>query len=101
MYISRMITKSMQLNSKVRLVVFDPDSGVVQKLRRQLSLRIPKFQQERVIRVSGDCAETLPDFLSGKLREASKKEQKAATLKACAKRPIASSADKDPNNGIE
>jgi NAD-dependent SIR2 family protein deacetylase len=101
MYISRMLTKSMQLNSKVRVVVFDPDYGVVQKLRRQLSLRIPKFQEERVIRVSGDCATTLPDFLSGRLKEASKKEHKPVISKSRQKTSAASNADKIPNHGIE
>jgi len=71
MYISRMLTKSMQLNPAVCMVVFDPDYCVVDKLRRQLSLRIPQFQPKRVIRVAGDCAVTLPDFLRGKLREPS------------------------------
>jgi len=55
-----MLTKSMQRNPKVRVVVFDPDVDVVQKLRRQLTLRIPHFDSKRVIRVSGDCAATLP-----------------------------------------
>jgi len=101
MYISRMLTKSMQLNSKVRIVVFDPDYGVVQKLRRQLSLRIPNFQQERVIRVSGDCAETLPDFLSGKLRQAPKKGKTSIASKSRKKKSAESNADKIPNHGIE
>ena len=68
MYISRMITKSMQLNSRVKAIVFDPDYSVAQKLRRQLTLRIPDFDPKRVIRVSGDCAITLPDFLAGTFR---------------------------------
>jgi len=73
MYISRMLTKSMQLNPKVRAVVFDPDYDVAQKLRRQLSLRVPDFDEKRVIHVHGDCASTLPQFLEGKLSDSSTK----------------------------
>lgn len=67
MYIYRMLTKSMQLNPRARFVIFDPDVGVVRKLRRQLSLRIPNFQREQVIHVAGDCAVTIPSFLAGDL----------------------------------
>jgi NAD-dependent SIR2 family protein deacetylase len=76
MYISRMLTKSLQLNPKVRTIIFDPDLRVAQKLRLQLTLRIPNFDPKRVIRVGGDCATTLPDFLDGKLRVASAKSSK-------------------------
>ena len=67
MYISRMLIKSLQRNLSVRVVVFDPDISVGEKLKRQLSLRIPNFDLQRVIQVSGDCSKTLPDFLEGKL----------------------------------
>ena len=69
MYISRMLTKSMRRNPEFRAVVFDPDYGVAEKLRRQLSLRIDDFDQQRVIRAVGDCASLLPEFLEGRLRQ--------------------------------
>ncbi len=68
MYISRMLTKSMQKNN-VKIVIFDPDYGVVKKLRQQLSLRIPNFDTKRVIHFAGDCSITLPEFLEGKYKE--------------------------------
>lgn len=68
MYISRMLTKSMQINKNAKIVLFDPDYLVAKKLRNQLSLRITDFDKKRVIRVPGDCATTLPEFLEGKLR---------------------------------
>jgi len=68
MYISRMLTKSMQNNKNMKIVVFDPDPDIAEKLRRQLSLRISNFDQKRVIRVQGDCARTLPEFLKGTLK---------------------------------
>lgn len=64
-YISRMLTKSVQTSNLVKIVVFDPDYSVAQKLRRQLSLRIADFDENRVISVVGDCASTLPRFLEG------------------------------------
>lgn len=68
MYISRMLTKSMQNNKNMKIVVFDPDTNVAEKLRRQLSLRISNFVKKRVISVPGDCAKTLPEFLKGTLK---------------------------------
>jgi len=64
LYLSRMISKSMQMSQTVKLLVFDPDPAVSDKVIRQLSLRIPNFQPDRVSWIPGDCAETLPKFLS-------------------------------------
>lgn len=68
--------------------MFDPDYGVVQKLRRQLALRIPDFKQQRVIRVSGDCASTLPDFLDGKLMETTDRSKKSRVDKKRVKKAV-------------
>jgi hypothetical protein len=68
LYISRMLTKPLQSSKDVKVVVFDPDYGVVDRLRRQMSLRISSFQPDRILRVAGDCSQMLPAFLSGKLR---------------------------------
>lgn len=68
MYISRMLTKSMQIDNKTKIILFDPDYNVVKKLRRQLSLRISNFDEKRVIYIQGDCSITLPMFLEGKLK---------------------------------
>jgi len=80
LYISRMITKAMQVSSNRRIVVFDPDRTVSQKLRRQLSLRITNFYAKRVIMVVGDCAKNLPLFFEGRLLDSKSmqttKEQK-------------------------
>lgn len=68
MYISRMLTKSMQNNKNMKIIIFDPNTNVAEKLRRQLSLRISNFDKKRVISVRGDCSETLPKFLKGTLK---------------------------------
>lgn len=47
------------------MVIFDPDQGVVEKARRKFSVRIPNFDESRILSVLGDCAETLPKFLAG------------------------------------
>lgn len=67
-YISRMLTKSMQNNKDLKIILFDPDITIAEKLRNQLSLRVSDFDKKRVIRVPGDCATTLPDFLRGMLK---------------------------------
>ena len=58
----------MQNNKNMNIIVFDPDTNVAEKLRRQLSLRISNFDKKRVISVRGDCSETLPEFLNGTLK---------------------------------
>lgn len=72
LYISRMITKAMQMSGTRKLILFDPDRSVVQKLRRQLSLRIKDFDATRIIRVTGDCSKYLPLFLTGQLPQEEK-----------------------------
>lgn len=92
MYISRMLTKSMQRNEKVRVIVFDPDFDVVQKLRRQLSLRITDFDQGRIIQVHGDCSITLPKFLSGEYKDAPSAKNNSTEIKRKSKKVTAASA---------
>jgi len=72
LYISRMISKAMQMSSTKKLILIDPDRSIVQKLRRQLSLRIKDFDATRVIRVTGDCSKYLPLFLTGQLPQEEK-----------------------------
>lgn len=67
LYIYRMVSKAMQASKNARLLIFDPDRAIVQKVRRKFSNQIPQFDASRIIRVAGDCAATLPEFLSGEL----------------------------------
>jgi len=68
-YISRMLSKSMQLSSSQRLIIVDPSATVVERLRRKFKTSIPNFNEYRIAKISGDCAELLPQFLRGALRE--------------------------------
>ena len=83
-YISRMLSKAMQASEKNRLVVFDPDAEVVEKVHRKFSLRIPAFDKNRILGVRGDCAKELPAFLSGKLytKQKPKKSRRGNAKKA-------------------
>lgn len=67
LYISRMLSKSMQLSDKQKLVVIDPNRDVVEKVRRKYEAIIPDFDRDRIMRIGGDCAEELPKFLGGHL----------------------------------
>lgn len=64
-YISRMISKSMQTSPAQKLLVVDPDDRVVKRVRRKFKASIPNFDPTRIIRVVGDCAKVLPRFLEG------------------------------------
>jgi len=72
LYISRMLSKWMQISKNGKLVVFDPDYYIVDKIRNKFDARIPHFNKERILRVQGDCSDTLPKFLSGKFYEKEK-----------------------------
>ena len=66
-YISRMLSKSMQTKPEQRLVVVDPDSHIVSRLRRKFKASIPGFDDTRIVRASQDCVEFMPGFLQGDL----------------------------------
>jgi NAD-dependent SIR2 family protein deacetylase len=66
-YISRMLSKSMQTKTKQMLVIVDPDSKIAERVRRKFKASIPNFDPTRIVRVAADCAEFLPSFLTGKL----------------------------------
>jgi NAD-dependent SIR2 family protein deacetylase len=66
-YISRMLSKSMQTSSERKLLICDPDREVAEKVRRRFKASIPNFDASRVLPLVGDCAEVLPKFLCGEL----------------------------------
>ena len=66
-YISRIISKSMTISPKKKLVIIDPDHTIVEKVRRRFETSIPDFDRKRIVRIKEDCAKALPAFLGGKL----------------------------------
>jgi len=69
-YISRMLSKSMQTRTDQKLLVVDPDPRVVEKVRRKFKASIPNFDATGIIRMVGECSDVLPKFLSGELLKA-------------------------------
>jgi NAD-dependent SIR2 family protein deacetylase len=81
LYISRMLIKSMQMARNVRMVIFDPDYTIADKVRAQFSSRVSNFDAKRILLVQGDCSKTLPQFLKGDLfrkRKSGLRREKAA-----------------------
>jgi len=76
-YISRMLSKAMQASSKQRLVIADPETEVVERVRRKFKASIPNFERSRIVRMGGDCADTVPKFLSGQFVRARSSEETA------------------------
>ncbi|MGP8259658.1 MAG: Sir2 family NAD-dependent protein deacetylase [Acidobacteriaceae bacterium] len=68
-YISRMLSKSMQTRSEQRLVIIDPISEVASRVRRKFKSSIPNFDERRIIRSTGDCSEVLPKLFNGEYLE--------------------------------
>jgi len=83
-YISRMLSKAMQTSTKQKVIIVDPDSRVVERLKLKFKASIPNFDPSRIIKMSGDCAELLPEFLSGKMKHAKKAVRR--TRKATSKK---------------
>ena len=72
LYISRMLIKAMQASTKTKMVIIDPESAVTDKIRRKFEAQIPDFAADsRIVRLQGDCSEILPQFLGGRLFDAS------------------------------
>ena len=88
-YISRMISKSMQKNSEQRLLIVDPSKEVVDRIRRKFKASIPGFDDKRIIRMRGDCAELLPQFLTGTLRQVEKTVDRASVSPSFSNTPSA------------
>jgi len=79
-YISRMLSKSMQTNHRQRMIIIDPVHDLVTRVRRKFKSSIPNFDEKRIIRVTADCADALPKFLSGELFK--KPQAKAAKARS-------------------
>jgi NAD-dependent SIR2 family protein deacetylase len=78
-YISRMLSKSMQVNENQQLLIVDPSTEVVNRIRRKFKASIPDFDSNRIVRMSGDCADLLPKFLGGHLKAAVVPNESPAT----------------------
>jgi NAD-dependent SIR2 family protein deacetylase len=72
-YITKMISRSLALNSQQSIVVCDTNPGLVPTLRERLSAHIDGVDEARVIQVVGSCETTLPDVLSSLLGERTSK----------------------------
>lgn len=66
-YITRMLSKSMQGRESQKLLIVDPDNSVVDKLRTRFKYSIPKFDTARIMFAREGCEKFLPKFLSGQL----------------------------------
>jgi NAD-dependent SIR2 family protein deacetylase len=64
-YISRMLSKSMQRKPDQKLVIIDPSFEVADRVRRKFQSSIPKFDPKRIIGIAGDCSDALPKLLAG------------------------------------
>jgi NAD-dependent SIR2 family protein deacetylase len=67
-YISRMLSKSMQTSPDLKLLVVDPDRSIADKVRRKFKASIPNFDTQRIMRATEDCATFLPKFLDNQLK---------------------------------
>lgn len=71
-YITRMLSKSMQSRDSQKLLIVDPDSAIVDKLKLRFNHSIPRFDTERILYAHQGCEAFLPQFLAGELIEKDK-----------------------------
>lgn len=64
-YISKVIARSLAVNSQQRMVVVDINGGLVPSLRKRFKDTIDDFNLERITAVRGDCAQELPQVVDG------------------------------------
>ncbi len=74
-YISRMISKSMQTRKQDMMIV-DPDPSVAQRVQRKFKASIPNFDEKRITGLQGNCAELLPRFLTGEIKDEAAQQKK-------------------------
>lgn len=63
-YISRMLSKSMQVKAEQKLLIVDPEIEVTERVRRKFSGSIPSFDTSRIVHLVGDASDVLPKFLN-------------------------------------
>ena len=64
LYISRMLIKAMQASKDTRLAIIDPDTGVLERVRRKFEAQIPDFDPDaRIVGLREDCSIVLPTVL--------------------------------------
>lgn len=86
-YISRMLSKSMQKSTKQKLIIVDPDGRVANRLKLKFKASIPNFDPTRIMRITGDCAELMPKFLTGSFQNLKKSKAKAVKSRAKKSKP--------------
>ena len=63
-YITRMLIKAMQASERRKLIIIDPDSQVIEKVRHKFGVQIPNFDSSsRILHLQGDCSILLPRLL--------------------------------------
>lgn len=85
-YISRLVSKWMQSSKNNRLLIFDPNRTVAEKMRKQCAVRIANFDRSRVAWIGGNSAEQVPRFLKGEFLEKSEPDRKKTKKRAAPKK---------------
>ncbi len=90
-YINKIVERSMTRKSNQRLIVCDPNWGLVRNLRRLYSARIDGFDESRILSAQGSAEKILPEVLdmlldSRNVSSSSKKSPATSKQKAPQKR---------------
>ncbi|HFE38579.1 MAG TPA: hypothetical protein ENK06_09235 [Gammaproteobacteria bacterium] len=74
-YINKIVERSMSINSQQKIIVCDPNPGLVDGLRKKYQARIEGFDERRILKAAGSADELLPKILKmGKVAKATRKK---------------------------
>lgn len=77
-YITKIISKSLAINPKQRMLVVDRNPNLVLNLRKKFGSHIEGFDQKRIIKAVGDCEKLLPEILENIKFEQDQPEEQVA-----------------------
>ena len=68
-YITKIVARSMSMNSSQKMIVVTKDKKLVDSLRSKFSVNIEDFAEDRIIEVCESCEKILPSVLDKSRKE--------------------------------
>lgn len=88
-YITKIISRSMTAHPSQRMIVCDPDSGLVPALRDRFTAHIDGFDSRRILRMVGSCDQLLPPMMD---KLATNDESELTPASSSSRRPVRGAA---------
>lgn len=80
-YITKIISRSMSMNKKQKMIIVNTNANLAPNLRERLSYHIDGFDEKRILNACKSCDEILPEILESMLGKGISKEKIAEKKK--------------------